>query len=76
MRMELSTLAVAATGQKLHHASVVTKCECAAMVFEHRADLMSQHRTVLSSDDVNKYLPPGWNTMERIQLSCPFWKVQ
>lgn len=42
------------------------------MVFRHRLLRISHVRMVRSSlaDIIN--LPPGWKTMPRTQLSCPF----
>jgi hypothetical protein len=47
----------------------VQKCEWAYSVFMHRLLRKSHTRNVLSSLAVIMYLPPGWNTMPRTQLS-------
>jgi len=51
--------------------NVVVKCSCAFSVFAHLWFLMSQARNVLSSEQLSRYLPPGWNCKPRTQLSWP-----
>src|SRR3569833_1438064 len=55
------------------HRSEVMKRSCGSpMTLTHRASwLRSQHLTVLSSAADRRYLPPGWNTSARTQLSWP-----
>lgn len=53
--------------------NVVVKCSWATNVFAHRWFLISQARNVLSSEQLNRYLPPGWNCKSRTQLSWPTW---
>lgn len=49
----------------------VQKCWWALMVFRHRLLRMSQQRIVRSSLADIRYLPPGWKTIPRTQLSWP-----
>ena len=49
----------------------VQKCWWASIVFIHRLLRVSQILRVLSSLAETMYLPPGWKTVPRTQLSCP-----
>ena len=51
----------------------MTKCWCASKVLELRLFLTSHTRSVLSSATLMMYLPLGWNSRPRTQLSWPIW---
>ena len=55
------------------HVMHVTNLSCASTVFVHRPLCKSQILIVLSSDAERRYLPDGWKTSARIQLSCPVY---
>lgn len=55
-----------------HLPTDVQKCWWAFIVFKHRLLRISQHRIERSSLAEIRYLPPGWKTIPRTQLSWPF----
>ena len=61
---------------KKNSPSEVQKCKWASIVFVFRLFLISQTRNVLSSEQLRRYFPPGWNKRPRTQLSWPVWNEE
>lgn len=54
--------------------SDVQKWEWASMILVFRLFFISHTRNVLSSEQLRRYLPPGWKRRPRTQLSWPVYK--